>query len=314
MLTTKLGHRLRLAALALALAASAGCGESRKAATQVAAKVNSDEITVHQIGQVLAGNQEIGAEALPEAKREALDRLIDRQLLRQQAIKKKLDRSPSVMLAIEAAKSEILVRAYLQKIAAAQPEPSADEVKGYYADNRALFAERRLFSLEEIVVVPQPGLAAKLRERAAKARSMREIAAWLKSENASFTEGRGVRAAEHLPLEVLPQLQAMRPGELRVIEGGRRLNVLRLVSVQAAPVDEPTADRPIRQALANQQLARTVAAEMAQLRQRSKIEYVGGFGNEAAAASPAPAPTEDPAQLAQAPGKSYARAVRGLLR
>ncbi len=114
----------------LALAAlTSGCGkkDEAKTATQVAAKVNADEITVHQINNVLARSQNVTPEVADVAKREILSRLIDQQLARQQAVERKLDREPSVMQAIEAAKSEILARAYLERIASRLPKPTPEE-------------------------------------------------------------------------------------------------------------------------------------------------------------------------------------------
>src|SRR5919201_4014082 len=104
--------RLALIVVLLALGVAGGCGkqpESKKA-TQVAAKVNADEITVHQVNRVLARSQNLAPELAEQAKREILDKLIDQTLARQQALKKKLDRSPGVMQAVEAARSEILAR------------------------------------------------------------------------------------------------------------------------------------------------------------------------------------------------------------
>jgi EpsD family peptidyl-prolyl cis-trans isomerase len=277
--------------LLLAIALVPGCGKKdeaaakAKAATQVAAKVNADEITVHQVNYILARNPNVKPEAAVEAKREILDRLIEQQLAKQEAIESKLDRSPDTLQAIEAARSEILARAYLERFAATQPRPTEEEVKKYYAEHPELFARRRVFSLEEILVAPQEGLAAELREQVAKARSMQDVASWLKSRNAKFAVNSGVRAAEQIPLELLPKLQEMKDGAIRLVEAGDgRVDVIRIVASKPAPVDEATAMPRIQQFLFNQRSREAVAREMKRLKDKAQIAYVGEFAGGAAAA------------------------------
>jgi EpsD family peptidyl-prolyl cis-trans isomerase len=310
-----------LISLLLAFGVAGGCGkkpEGKKIATQVLAKVNADEITVHEVNHLLARSQNITSETAQQAKREILDKLIDQTLAKQQTIKKRLDRTPGVMQAVEAARSEILARAYLEQIAAAQPKPTADEVKQYYAAHPELFAQRRIFNLEDIVVLPTEGLAAALREQVVKTRSLPDIAAWLKSRDAKFTANQGVRAAEHIPLELLPAVQAMKDGDIQLVEGGHRLQVIRLIASQAAPIDEATAIPRIQQFLLNQRSIEAIAREMKQLKDVAHIEYVGEgamkpaaaeLRPEAITAAPAAAGTSPATPL---PAPNLDKGVRGL--
>ena len=161
----------RLALLPLAVVIASGCGTKQhadtkaKTATQLAAKVNSAEITLHQINFVQARSPNIRPEAALKARREILNRLIDQQLAKQEAMANKLDRSPNVVQAIEAARSEVLARAYLENMAASQSKPTEDEVRKYYSEHPELFVRRRIFDIEEIQVAPQNGLAPLLREQ-----------------------------------------------------------------------------------------------------------------------------------------------------
>ncbi len=269
----------------LALAFAAGCGKSedKKTATQVAAKVDSVEITVHQVNNILARTPNVTPEVADRAKREILDKLIDQQLVKQKAIEKKLDHLPAVMQAIESAKSEILARAYLEQIAASLPKPSPAETKKYYAEHPELFAQRRVFNLEELAFVAKDDVAAGLRERAAKARSLKEIADWLQSKGVKVVANRGVRAAEQIPLELLPRLQQAKDGAIQVTEAGDRHQVIRIVASKAAPVDEPTATPSIQQFLFNRRSREAIAAEMKQIKGQAKIEYRGEFAEGPAA-------------------------------
>jgi EpsD family peptidyl-prolyl cis-trans isomerase len=278
--------RTLVVALALAASALPGCGkrdEAKKTASQVAARVNSDEITVHQINHVLSRTPSVSPELADRVKTEILNRLIDQQLARQQAIEKKLDRSPGVQQALEAARNEILARAYTEQIAAAQPRPTAEETKRYYDEHPELFAQRRVYVLEEMNFMSDPPVGAQLRERA-KSGSMPDIAEWLKTKEIRYTANRGVRAAEQLPLEVLPKLQGAKSGEIVVVENGASHHVIRVAAAKLEPVDEKTATPRIQQYLANRRAREAIDNELKQLKAGAKIEYLGEFAGDAAAA------------------------------
>jgi len=139
MTTSDLSARLDLSrrplgmlAMALAVAATllAGCGDKQKekAATQTAAKVNKEEITVHQINFLLAQQRGIPPAQAASASRAVLERLIDQELALQKADEHKLDRDPRVVQQIEAARRELIARAYAEKIAEGAPKPTPAEV------------------------------------------------------------------------------------------------------------------------------------------------------------------------------------------
>jgi EpsD family peptidyl-prolyl cis-trans isomerase len=303
-------NRVSPALLMVGLAFVPGCGknEGGKPTTQVAAKVNADEITVHQVNSVLARTTNVTPEVADRAKREILDRLIEQQLATQQAIHKNLDRTPGVQQALAAAKSEILARAYLEQIAAAQPKPTPEETKKYYAEHPELFAQRRVFSLEEIALAADENVAAELRQRALKARSLKEIADWLQSQGAKFVPNRGVRAAEQIALELLPRLQNAKDGDILVIEAGNNRQVIRVAASKAEPVDEATATPRIQQFLSNRRVSAAVADEIKQLKAGAKIEYAGEFaGGAAVAEAKAKAEAKVKAQ-AEAEAKAKAQA------
>jgi hypothetical protein len=186
---------------------------------------------------------------------------------------------------MEAARSEILARAYLERITAGQPRPTAEEIKKYYTDHPELFSQRRVFSLEEIAFVATEEAVAGLRDRVAKARSMQEIAEWLQAQGIKFAPNRGIRAAEQLPMEMLPGVQAMRDGDIQLLgTPDGRLQVIRVVASKSDPVDEAAAVPAIQQFLSNQRSNEMIAKEMKQIRDQAKIEYVGEFAGGVAAA------------------------------
>ena len=107
--------QLGLLALMAAVALLAGCGDKKeKGASQTAAKVNKAEVTVHQINFVLQQQRGLRPEQADAASKQILERLIDQELALQKADDLKIDRDPRVVQQLEAAKREIIARAYLE--------------------------------------------------------------------------------------------------------------------------------------------------------------------------------------------------------
>jgi EpsD family peptidyl-prolyl cis-trans isomerase len=267
---------------ALPVVVLAGCGkeERPKPATQVAARVNTDEITVHQINSILAQTRNVEPGAAGQAKHEILERLVNQQLAIQQATKLKLDRSPGVMRALESARREVLGRAYLDHLVETLRRPTLSEISEYYRDHPELFAHRRVFTLEELAFVANVDAGAELRRFLPNARSTKEIASWLSARKMKFVVNRGTRAAEQIPLGMLRGLQAMKDEEISLFElGDGRFRVVRVIASQAAPVDEATAKPQIEQFLFNRRAEEAIAKDMKQIKAQAKIEYVGEFAS-----------------------------------
>ena len=297
----QLGHRggrrirncLHVGSISLLFVFLAGCGQGNDgaAAGQVVAKVNSDEITVHQINHLIARRPDLSPELAEHARREILEKLIDQDLAVQQAIANKLDRAPEVVLAIDAAKREILARAYFQRVAALQLAPSQKEIRNYYMDHPELFAKRRLYNLVEISVSSGHGVTQATLGRAAKRGTMEKLADWLKTQNIKYATRRAVRAPEQLPLELLPTLQAMKDGDIRVFEGrSGRFEVVQVVTTKSAPIDETRAAPLIEKFLSNKRAKEAIAQEMKRLRRQAQIQYFGEFSTGARSAEGKPVP------------------------
>ena len=296
-------------ALLLTSAMALGLGacskhDDNKVATQVAAKVGGEEISVHQINQVLNNANTNGAtpERVQAMGREVLDKLIDQQLAIAQATEKKLDRTPEVVAQIEAAKRDILARAYVQQLVSALPKPTADEARKYYSEHPQLFAERRIFNVQELIMPAQEGLAEQLGTMNKAGKSTDEVIAYLKAHDIKFNGGAATRSAEQIPMDVLTKLQDLKDGQSLLAQTPQAITLIHLTSSKTAPVDEATALPRIQQFLANQRANETISANMKALRQSAKIEYMGDFAKAegqaapVAAAAASQAATSDKAQ------------------
>lgn len=259
---------------ALALAA---CGGHKDKATQVAAKVNKEEITVHEINFVLSQAQGIKPEQREQASKVVLERLIDQELAYQKAQEQKLDRDPNVLQAIEAAKRQIVVQAYMAKVASAAKQPSDSEIKQYYDSKPALFSERRVYSIQELAAEVKPDQVAALKTKLADAKNLQEIVSILQADGVHYSANQAVRTAEQLPLNQLDTISQMKDGQISVQEIPSGLHIVILAASESKPVSLDQAKPFIEQFLLNERRRQLVEAEGKSLRNAAKIEYVGSF-------------------------------------
>jgi len=268
------GRTWILAVLLAPALLAAGCERARPIASEapagkLAARVNGVEISLQQA----AGGAPAGSAG------QALEKVIDRELLVQKALAARLDRDPHVMRELDAARRQVLAQAWLERAAAAAVKSTPDEVSAFYAENPSLFAQRRIYRLRELAVGVPAERIDMVRSEAATARDLDELAGWLKwrgfkTSAPTFMSG----PAEQLPLSWLPQLARMREGEMAVIpsaQGGAA--VIQLMAAQDAPLAERDAAPVIEQFIAGRKRLELAATEVRRLREAASIEYVGDF-------------------------------------
>jgi EpsD family peptidyl-prolyl cis-trans isomerase len=302
--------------LALSLLASAamlaGCGEKKeKAATQTAAKVNKDEITVHQINFVLQQQRNLRPEQADAASRQVLERLVDQQLALQKADDLKIDRDPRVVQQLEAARREILARAYVEKVGEAASKPTPEEIKQYYDEKPALFRERRVYSIQEIAIEAKPEQVNELRDQLAGAKNINEFIEFLKAKEFRFSGNQAVRAAEQLPLNSLDAFARMKDGEAMLVPNPNGVQVVLLAGSRSQPVTEEQARPAIEQYLLNDRKRKLVEDDMKAMRAAAKVEYLGKFA-EPAASAPATAAPVTPAAAPASAGLSSSDISKGM--
>jgi EpsD family peptidyl-prolyl cis-trans isomerase len=257
----------------------AGCSDKQKdkLATQTAARVNREEITVHQINFVLQQQRGIAPEQAASASKQVLERLIDQELALQKASEQKLDRDPKVVQQIEAARRDIVARAYLDKIGAGAPKPSPEEISAYYEANPALFRERRVYNLQELAIEAKPEQLDDLKAKLVAAKDVPAFLEYLKANNIRFVANQAVRPAEQLPLASLATISKMKDGQAIFNPAPNGVLVIILAGSRTQPVDEAHARPAIEQYLLNERKRKVVEDDLKALRSASKIEYVGDF-------------------------------------
>jgi len=257
---------MRLFLLAILALAPLGCERAvaERAAGVVAAKVNGVEISLPQ-GD--ARNARVAA---------ALEKIIDRELLAQAALHEGLERDPLVAEAIENARREVLARAWLERKAVLDAKDS-HRAAAFYAENPALFAERRVYRLNELEVSAPAELVEALRAEIEGAGDLEVAAARLRARNLRFTSGTLTAPSEKLPLAYLPRLARMKAGDVAVFAAPAGATVVQVAQVEEAPLAYEQAAPLIEQFLAGRQRLDVARAEVKRLREAARIEYIGDF-------------------------------------
>jgi EpsD family peptidyl-prolyl cis-trans isomerase len=262
----------------------AACGDKKApSASQTAAKVNKQEITVHQINFILQQQRGIRSDQTDEASKQILERLIDQELSVQKAEELKIDRDPRVVQQLEAARRDVLARAYVERVGDAASKPTPDEVKKYYDENPALFKERRIYSFQEISIEAPAEKIPELNKRLSEAKSIEDFVEYLRAGNYRFAGNQVVRAAEQLPLASLKSFAGMKDGQAIFSSSPNGAQVLVLAGSRSQPVDLQQATPAIEQFLLNERKRKVVEDDIQSLRKAAAIQYVGKFAEAASA-------------------------------
>ena len=279
--------RLAVVSLAAFTIALAGCGDRKndKTASQTAARVNKEEVTVHQINQLMQQKRGLKPEQVDVASRQILEQLVDQEVAVQRAQELKIDQDPRVMLQVDAAKREVLARAYAEKTGDAAGKPSAEAIQKYFDDRPSLFKERRIYNLQELAIEARPEQVTALRGELQRTKSANDFVQYLKANNLRFIGDQGVRPAEQLPANVLDGLAKMKDGQMVLLPTPSGALVILLVGSRSEPLDEARAKPAIEQFLLNEAKRKLVEADVKALRTKAKIEYVGKFAEAAASAA-----------------------------
>jgi EpsD family peptidyl-prolyl cis-trans isomerase len=306
-----LGPRCGAVAAVVAMAcALAACGDrnGEKPASQVAAKVNKEEISVHQINFLLQQQHGLKPEQIEATSRQILERLVDQELALQKAQELKIDREPRVVQQLEASRREIIAHAYADRAGEAAPKPGPEAIEQYYAEKPGLFKERRIYELYELTIDAQPDQVDGLRAQLQGAKSFGEFIEHLKSGGYRYAAAQAVRAAEQLPLNLLDTIAKMENGQSILVPWAEGAQVISLVSSRPEPVDKVRAKPAIEQYLLNDAKRKFVDADVKALRAAAKIEYVGKFA-QASAVPASIAQTDSAVTLAATAASSVATAV-----
>ncbi len=220
----------------VALLAVVGCGaDSPPNESQVAVKINDGEISIHQVQAVLRRQPGLAKFASEQTASSVLEVLVDQELAAQAASAQGLDKSAEVLQALQLSRREVLARAYHDRIAEGATGPSSADIDRYYDSHPALFAERRLYLLQEIAVEASEAQMASLRTALSAARGADAAKSHVERLDLGFRSAN----SHNLPrmFRCCCSGSLAKPGDSLLFEQKGGARIFTVVNAHPAPVD-----------------------------------------------------------------------------
>jgi peptidyl-prolyl cis-trans isomerase C len=259
---------ISIAAAAVTVLSSCGKPEIRKTASQPTSQLRGEEMPVRHINALGVRNSVLDDQADRTAA-SAGDRTTDQELLAKEALQTRLDRDEKVARAIERARLQILAQAYIDRAMTSVSQASAQEIGQFYEGNPALFAQRRIYRVRELLVDIAPERFGAMQTMVAGAKNLADVERWLDSRKLSFDASTSSWAAEQIPLSTLHRLFRMRDGQIDVFPTSDGASVIRLEQSTEAAISLKQAEPAIGRYLLNRKRLQLAHAEATRLRERA---------------------------------------------
>lgn len=239
---------------------------------QALVSVNGHEVTTLQLNDEVK-HAGIRADQYENASTKLLESLITRQLIVEEAIRNKLDRTPEVMQARERANAQIIARAYLQDIVSKVTKPSQAEINEYFQKHPEYFAQRKQFDMT-ILRIAVKDFNEKLKTSIDNAKSIDELTAWLDKHNIQYSRNLTSRSSADLPSEMVAQILEKHKNNIFIVNERDNNLLISVTKITDSPITATGAASQIEKYLTNLKYKQATDAEIARLRSAAKIEYL----------------------------------------
>ena len=259
-----------------------GCGgetaSDSKSATQVVAKVNGEEVTIHQLNQLLARVRvPEGEYSKEEVEKKALDSLIEKTLVLQAAKNVKLDREPAVLSALEEAKNKVLIDRYVQRTLESVAKPTEEQMQRFYDDFPELFADRKMYVFTKLAISADAEQVEQFIEQVKQGSSIDQIVAQLDQQEIKYKKMSEAKGEGKLANPILHFLSALQAGDI----GYLKMNDGLLVDELHRLLDQSVALEDAKNVIARQlwmdERKKASKKLVDSLKETAEIEYVGKF-------------------------------------
>ncbi|HEX4182360.1 MAG TPA: hypothetical protein VHY34_03800 [Caulobacteraceae bacterium] len=291
----KLGGKAALAAvscLGMAACHFPGLPGGNKPPTgQVVATVDGKEITRLELEAELAGVSTPDPKIRKAAEQQALQMIIARTILADEARKQQLDKTPDFALQQQRATDTLLAQALQNKSAAAVPAPTDDEAQRFITDHPDIFAQRKIFVVDTIRMArpTDPDLIKGLEPL----KTLPDVEAYLTAHNIEHGRTSGNIDAVGADPRLIDQIVKLPPNEVFLYPGQNGvLLVNQIRDVHIVPFQGDDATKYAMALLKKQRTQEAVGKQMRQIVQADakQVQYNEAYKPAPQAATAAPKP------------------------
>ena len=299
------------ASIALSLAlVLAGCGDSDEKGGaaeqlekgQVVATLNGEDITVHELNAELMGVALPTGERRKAVEQAALQQIINRKILANEARERGLDKTPMYILQERRADEALLVQLLQRDIASKMPQPTRDQAEAFIRQNPQLFAERKIYTIDQIQF-QQPEDIRKL-QAFEPLTTMDQVESKLIEDGIQYRRAPTQLDTVGANPELIAQINRLPAGEIFLIPTGQVVLANLITGSKTEPFTGDAAIAYATRLLQQRQLSTAASQQLDEKlkKARESVKYQAGFappkGADATAnkAAPAAAPKEEPAK------------------
>ena len=261
-----------------------GCEKpATEAKSEAVATVGDDKITQVELDLALARLGELSEAQAAEARAKLLQALVDQRLVVQAAQKAGLDKDPAVAAAMANAGRQVLAEAYAERTFKDVAQPTEAEIAAYYEAHPELFAQRRIYRVQELDLQVDASRVAEVEARLRSSHSLGDFVNWVKEQGIEGKTAVAVKPAEQIPAQLLARLAQMKDGQVAMLPGRPgHVVIQQLQESQLQPVSLEQASKAIERALIAQKRKELMEADLKKLREAAKVEYATGYAPAAA--------------------------------
>lgn len=248
---------------------------AKKPEGQSVAIVNGEEITAPQLNAALASAQAVPGANKDQARARALQGLIDRTLLEQQARSEGIDKSPAFLEKQRQMNQELLINMLAQRLGGTAQLPSDQEVTQFEASHPQMFAKREMWTLEEIRFHMPP--SGPILQQIDATKSLQALEDVLKANHIDYTPASGRIDSAVVPQDLYGKIVTLPADEPFVVPVGEDAVASVITARDPQPVATDQARSLAIAAIRRQQTASLLKGRLKTLRQSAKIEYQTGY-------------------------------------